>query len=143
MKQLFPEGASRTLQLRAGAVAAALLLAHRRYANGIRSGEDAQAFKYLKFFRLLAKTVCEDSKGTEGSEVEPPKLSLTIDGPASIFESSNKCGLQLASFLPALIQATEWSIDCEVKLRDRKLRLRLDQSSGLVSHYSNFRPTSA
>ncbi len=97
-------------------------------------------FKYLKFFRLLAKIslLDDDSKGVEGSEVEARRFALRVDGPASIFESSNKYGLQLASFFPALIQVSEWKIDCEVKMRERVLRLKLDQTSGLVSHYSNF-----
>jgi uncharacterized protein len=97
-------------------------------------------FKYLKFFRLMAKIELAkgESKAKEGAEIEPHEISLRIDGPASIFEASSKYGLQLACFLPALIQAKGWEIDCEVKLRDRKLRLRLDQDSGLVSHYSNF-----
>jgi predicted nuclease of restriction endonuclease-like RecB superfamily len=97
-------------------------------------------FKYLKFFRLLAKIslLDDDSKGVEGSEVEARRFALRVDGPASIFESSNKYGLSASQLLPALIQVSEWKIDCEVKMRERVLRLKLDQTSGLVSHYSNF-----
>lgn len=138
MKKLFPK---ELLERYNCSLAQSLLLYCSRIDATIAEPDPSKMrrlFKYLKFFRLLAKISCEDAKGKEGSEMEPNKMTLAIDGPASIFESSNKYGLQLASFLPALIQVSEWAIDCEVKMRDRKLRLRLDQSSGLVSHYSNF-----
>lgn len=90
-------------------------------------------FKYLKFFRLLARLSL-----VEGSESGPSKVRIEVDGPASLFENTLKYGLQLASFLPAIVQVSKWSIDCEVKLRERLLKLKLDESSGLASHYGNF-----
>lgn len=141
MKKLFPK---ELLERYNCALAQSLLLYSARIDAVISESDPSKMrrlFKYLKFFRLLAKISLEgdDAKGAkEGSEVEPQRIALSIDGPASLFESANKYGLQLASFFPALIQVSEWSMDSEVKMRDRKLRLRLDQSSGLVSHYSNF-----
>ena len=140
MKRLFPK---ELLERYNCALAQSLLLYCSRIDATISEPDPSKMrrlFKYLKFFRLLAKISYEEPKGKrkEGAEVEPHKIDLVIDGPASLFESTSKYGLQLACFLPALIQVSEWSIDCEVKMRDRKLRLRLDQSSGLVSHYSNF-----
>ncbi len=140
MKKLFPK---ELLERYNCALAQSLLLYCSKLEATVSESDPAKLrrlFKYLKFFRLLAKIGDGDGggSGAEGSEAHPTKLSLSIDGPASLFENTTKYGLQLASFLPALIQVSEWSMDSQVKLRDRVLRLRLDQDSGLVSHYANF-----
>jgi predicted nuclease of restriction endonuclease-like RecB superfamily len=99
-----------------------------------------RVFKYLKFFRLLARI----RQGTV-RRVETPEgrrsiraLSVTVDGPASLFEQTQKYGLQLASFFPAVCDLLRWRLDTDVTVKRRKVRLRLDQKSGLVSHYRNF-----
>jgi len=137
MKKLFPK---ELLERYNCALAQSLLLFSSRLDATVFEPDPSKMrrlFKYLKFFRLLA-SIKAQTPGAEGSEAQPTRLELSIDGPASLFESTTKYGLQLASFLPALIQVSEWSFDCRAKLRDRELRLRLDQGSGLVSHYSNF-----
>jgi len=90
--------------------------------------------KYLKFFRLLfrAELVPPKKKG------DPPMIRLQIDGPASILDNSTRYGLQLASFFPAVCTMRLWQVSCGLKLRTRSLRLRLDESSRLVCHYTNF-----
>lgn len=92
-------------------------------------------FKYLKFFRLLASV----------KAMPPPKnnkearhLKMVVDGPASLFESTRKYGLQLASFFPAVCDLEKWTLRAEIKLRNEQRLLRLDQKSGLKSHYHNF-----
>lgn len=87
-------------------------------------------FKYLKFFRLLAKI--------ESVPGEPDSLKITIDGPASLFDNTRKYGLQLAMFFPAICDLEQWRLKAEIKLQNRTYRLSLDQKSGLVSHYRNF-----
>ncbi len=85
-------------------------------------------FRYMKFFRLLftAEMTGKDA------------IRLTFDGPASVLEHSAKYGLQIASFFPAVCQLPHWSIAAEVMWKDHPRKLRLDESSGLVSHYANF-----
>jgi hypothetical protein len=85
-------------------------------------------FRYMKFFRLLftAEMTGKDA------------IRLTFDGPASVLEHSAKYGLQIASFFPAVCQLPHWSIAAEVMWKGHTRRLKLDESSGLVSHYSNF-----
>ena len=85
-------------------------------------------FKYMKFFRLLfsAEMTASDS------------ILLTVDGPASVLEHSAKYGLQIASFFPAVCLLPRWSAAAEVEWKGRVRKLRVDESSGLVSHYSNF-----
>ncbi len=85
-------------------------------------------FKYMKFFRLLF------SAEMTGKD----EIRLTVDGPASVLEHSATYGLQIASFFPAVCLLPQWSIAAEVKWKDRFRKLKLDESSGLVSHYSNF-----
>ena len=90
--------------------------------------------KYLKFFRLLFRAELAPPK----KKGDPPMIRLQIDGPASILDNSTRYGLQLASFFPAVCSMRLWQISCGLKLRTRSLRLRLDESSRLVCHYTNF-----
>ena len=94
-------------------------------------------FKYLKFFRLLANIKCTKFKG-RGKNKEPSTIKMTIDGPASLFENTSKYGLQLASFFPAIPDLEKWSLSSVIKLNNKNFVLKIDQKSGLVSHYRNF-----
>jgi predicted nuclease of restriction endonuclease-like RecB superfamily len=93
-------------------------------------------FKYLKFFRLLAKI--SSVPGCRRFKDAPSKLKIVIDGPVSLFENTQKYGLQLACFFPAMLELDKWKLKCTVKYRDKELKLNLDESSALVSHYRNF-----
>ena len=90
-------------------------------------------FKYLKFFRLLAR-ITTDNTAAE----TPDKLSIVIDGPASIFDQSKRYGFQLACFFPAVCALDHWSMRAEIEWKASKRFLVLDESSGLVCHYHNF-----
>jgi predicted nuclease of restriction endonuclease-like RecB superfamily len=93
-------------------------------------------FKYLKFFRLLARISADSNAQQEDST--PDKLSIVIDGPASIFDQSKRYGFQLACFFPAVCALDHWSVRAEINWKDSKRFLVLDESTGLVSHYHNF-----
>ena len=85
--------------------------------------------KYLKFFRLLA----EISKTSTGA------LKIDISGPFSLFGPTRKYALNLASFFPAVIRLESWKLRAEVKTRSGSSAvLKLDNTSGLVSHYRHF-----
>ena len=86
-----------------------------------------RVFKFLKFFRLLARTYSDRDSG----------LRMEIDGPMSILDSARKYGMQLASFFPAACLLQDWQLICEVRTKKRVGKLTLDQTSGLVSHYRN------
>ncbi len=104
--------------------------------EGAEPAQLRRLFKYLKFFRLLAKvsTVAGNRRFAE----LPDKLKIEIDGPASLFEQTQKYGLQLASFFPVLPDFPKWKLKTTLKIRDRELRLNLDESCGLKGHYRNF-----
>ena len=94
-------------------------------------------FKYLKFFRLLADIKCSINTA-KSTDKAPAKVTMSVDGPASLFENTNKYGLQLACFFPALPDLEKWKMSAEIKLNNRHYSLKLDQKSELVSHYRNF-----
>jgi predicted nuclease of restriction endonuclease-like RecB superfamily len=100
-----------------------------------RQAEMRRLFKYLKFFRLLADI---EQLKPSSSEKGFLKMRLNVSGPASLLENTRKYGLQLASFFPAVCAMRKWSLKADVKLKDKRYRLILDESSGLVSHYRNF-----
>ena len=70
--------------------------------------------------------------------LEGDTLSLEIDGPQSLLTASTRYGMQLATFLPAvLLQTGAWALEAEIRWGKRRLRkqLVLDDTAGLVSHY--------
>jgi uncharacterized protein len=82
-------------------------------------------FRYLKFFRLLAR-LYKEKKGV---------YRLELDGPLSLFDQTRKYGLRMANLLPVIVLLSHWSITARVKPEQNSGTLTLDQDSGLVSHY--------
>ena len=95
-----------------------------------------QLLRYLKFFRLLYRVVDWDPGEAEDC---PSVLRLKLDGPASILNQSQRYGLLLANFLPALLLCENWSL--EAKYRPGRRRrggvFHLDHHVGLRSHYQD------
>ncbi len=103
-----------------------------------------RVFKYLKFFRLLAtikmsaKTNAALTKLNAGKSKTPAKIVIDIDGPLSLFESSSRYGLKLASFFPAVCALKKWQLKSNVKVGDKNYKLSVSEKEGLKSHYRNF-----
>ena len=90
-----------------------------------------QLQKYLRFNRLLVKISHLHKK--------EKKLFFEIDGPLSIFVQTNKYGLNLAKFFPAILHQPKWELKAEVRIRKNKIyTLSLDQSCGIQPHYHQF-----
>lgn len=85
-------------------------------------------FRSLKFFRLLFS----------GGLTAKRTIQLTVDGPASILENSQKYGLQLACFFPAVCRLDEWKLTASVSRNGKNYRLNLDQKTGLKSYRAQF-----
>ncbi len=83
-------------------------------------------FRYLKFFRLMAR-IYKEGAG---------RYRLELDGPLSLFDQTRKYGLQMANLLPVIVLLSQWSVTAKVKPEERSGVMELDQNSGLVSHYS-------
>jgi predicted nuclease of restriction endonuclease-like RecB superfamily len=89
-----------------------------------------QLFRAVKFHRLIC-TIQE----TPGNSYK-----LTLDGPLSLFSSTNKYGLQLALFLPTLLHCKAFDLRANIRWgAERKEKLfHLSGLDGLRSHAPDF-----
>jgi predicted nuclease of restriction endonuclease-like RecB superfamily len=114
------------------ALAQAVLLRAVRLHVTIR-GEPPQRYRQLlrriKFHRL----VCEMERPS------PDAHRLFLDGPLSLFSATQKYGLQLAMFLPAVLLCRDFDIKAEIRWGpQRKPKTFLvGPGDGLVSHYAD------
>lgn len=121
--------AQRLLERYNVALAQAVLLRSTRVHLTVRSEPPArrrQLFRMMKFHRLA----CE----VEAAEDET--LRFHLDGPLSLFSATQKYGLQLALFLPALLRCRDFELLADLQWGPgRKARqFRLTPADGLVSH---------
>jgi predicted nuclease of restriction endonuclease-like RecB superfamily len=86
-----------------------------------------QLLRHVKFHRLI----CEAERAADGSTV------LTLDGPLSLFTATQKYGLQMALFLPAVLLCRDFELTADLRWGPQKKpkRLVLTPRDGLVSHY--------
>ncbi len=90
-----------------------------------------QLLKYLRFNKLLAKITYDQTR--------KKMILLEIDGPLSLFVQTQKYGINLANFFPAILHQPKWGLDAEVRIRKNLVHsLHLDQSCGIRSHYRQF-----
>ena len=83
-------------------------------------------FQFIKFFKLMHVVSGNNADGYQ----------IVLDGPASMFRLSQKYGIQMALFLPALLHCDRWWLDATIVMnRDDHLRFELTDESGLQSHY--------
>jgi uncharacterized protein len=114
------------------ALAQAVLLRSVQITVEVRNERPAryrQLFRWLKFHRLLFRI---DGAMNEG-------YVFQIDGPLSLFSATNRYGLQIALFLPALLLCRDYRLDAELRWGPRKqpLRFHLEAGDGLISHYND------
>lgn len=83
-------------------------------------------FRALKFHQLMHRT----------ERVSRSRWRITIDGPASLFEQSQRYGVAMARFLPHVLLLPEFSVEADVDWHGdgQKRPFRLDASDGLRSH---------
>ena len=90
-----------------------------------------QLLKYIRFNKLLAKISFDHKKSKS--------IDMQIDGPLSMFLQTQKYGLNLANFFPAVLHQQEWELDATVRIhKNRTYILQLDQSCGIRSHLRQF-----
>ena len=84
-----------------------------------------QLLRLAKFHRL----VCEVENGGEGPHFK-------LDGPLSLFSATQKYGLQLALFLPAVLNAKDFELHAELRWGPLRAAKTFDLTSqqGLVPH---------
>ena len=86
-----------------------------------------QLIRWIKFQRLL----CAVEKNESGG------LTLQIDGPLSLFRTTQKYGFQIALFLPALLLCPDFELDAELQWGKGKKnsKFKITSTDGLVTHY--------
>lgn len=83
-------------------------------------------FQFIKFFKLMHVISGNNADGYQ----------IVLDGPASMFRLSQKYGIQMALFLPALLHCDRWWLDATIVMnRNDHLRFELNDECGLQSHY--------
>lgn len=110
------------------ALAQAVLLRARAVRVTLPSPKPARAralFRIVKFHRLMHR-----AERTAGG------WTLHLDGPLSLFRQTQRYGLQLALFLPALCHCPEWSLEADVAWGPQRLPMSFaaDHKTGLVTH---------
>lgn len=87
-------------------------------------------FQSLKFHRLMAHIQQTDDHG----------YRLSIEGPLNLFSATTKYGLQLAMFLPSILNCRAFDLRADVKWgAERKAKsFVLTASDGLRSHLPDF-----
>ncbi|HEV3143150.1 MAG TPA: DUF790 family protein [Gemmataceae bacterium] len=94
-----------------------------------------QLFRASKFHRLVA----------EVEQVTPGATLLRLDGPLSLFSATQKYGLQLALFLPWILQCKDFDLQADVLwgAKRKPKTFVLTSADGLVSHlpdYASYTP---
>ncbi len=89
-----------------------------------------QLFRQVKFHKLIC--TIQASAGES--------YTLKLDGPLSLFSSTNKYGLQLAQFLPTLLHCKAFDLHANIRWgTERKDKLfTLSAAEGLRSHAPDF-----
>ena len=83
-------------------------------------------FQFIKFFNLMHVVSGNNADGYQ----------IILDGPASMFRLSQKYGIQMALFLPALLHCDRWWLDATIVMnKNNHLQFNLTDEVGLQSHY--------
>ncbi|HEV3237905.1 MAG TPA: DUF790 family protein, partial [Gemmataceae bacterium] len=93
------------------------------------SARTRQLLRKAKFHRL----VCEPSR------LKPDGIRLQLDGPLSLFSSTQKYGLQLALFVPAVLPCTDFQLEADIRWgpQRKEKRFALSSRDGLISPYAD------
>lgn len=88
-----------------------------------------RVLQMLKFYRLLF----------QANALQHDGLQLVIDGPLSLFQSTTKYGMQMANWLPNLLNCRDFRLDADLLWGSKKeLRVfHLERADGLVSHLND------
>jgi hypothetical protein len=121
--------AERLLQRYNVALAQAVLLRATRVRVHIRR-ETPQRYRQLMRLVKFHRLICDVERSG------PDAFLLQLDGPLSLFTATQKYGLQLALFLPAILNCRDFELDAELRWGpQRKPKVfTLEPGAGLVSH---------
>jgi predicted nuclease of restriction endonuclease-like RecB superfamily len=129
LKQIDPLTPERLLLRYNVALVQSILLKADQVVVEVRRETPAQLrrlIRLVKFHRL----VCELTQPM------PEVVRMVLDGPLSMFTATQKYGLQLAMFFPAVLACRDYTVEAQLRWGANKSRKRLIVSpiDGLVSH---------
>ncbi len=89
-----------------------------------------QLFRAIKFHKLIATI-----RSTDGNS-----YTIALDGPLSLFSSTQKYGLQLALFLPAILHCKAYELKARIRWGAERVEkdFALTPADGLKSHLPDF-----
>jgi predicted nuclease of restriction endonuclease-like RecB superfamily len=99
-------------------------------------------FSYVKLFGLMHRIYPIDSNGNRVANTDVADGYVAIlDGAASLFSQTQKYGIRMANFLPALPLCDRWEMEADILDDDGRaarttLSFQLDDTEELSSHYS-------
>jgi len=97
-------------------------------------------FSYVKLFGLMHRIYPIDADGERVTSTDQAAgYEAVLDGPASLFSQSQKYGIRMANFLPALPLCNRWEMTADILIDEttgETRQLELDHTEGLDSHYS-------
>jgi predicted nuclease of restriction endonuclease-like RecB superfamily len=105
------------------------------HVHGETPARYRQLFRSIKFHRLM----CDIQPNS------PDAYTLRLDGPLSLFSATHKYGVQLANFLPAVLQCKRFELTAAIRWgAQRKEKVfTLNDGDGLKSHtvdYGDYTP---
>jgi predicted nuclease of restriction endonuclease-like RecB superfamily len=87
-------------------------------------------FRSLKFHQLVVADL------RNGETTASKDLEIRVDGPMSIFEHSGTYGAKFANFFPRILHFPNWEISADLKLKQKAVRLTLNEKSKIKSYLS-------
>ena len=130
--------AERLLQRYNVSLAQGVLLRSTKVHVTIR-GESPQRYRQLLRLVKFHRLVCEMERAETLARCASEGYRLHLDGPLSLFSATQKYGLQLALFLPAVLLCHDFELEAELRWGpQRKPKMfTLSPEDGLVSHHSD------
>jgi len=93
----------------------------------VLKGDYRVVFQYIKLSHLIHWIRPLGSNGIE----------IILDGPASLFRSTQRYGIRMANFLPGLLLARDWKMTANIATSQGPKKFYLDSNCGLTTHYSD------
>ena len=99
-------------------------------------------FSYVKLFGLMHRIYPIDEGGDRVPNTDVADgYEAILDGPASLFSQTQKYGIRMANFFPALPLCGRWEMHADILAddagpQDSTLSFDLDYTEGLSSHYT-------
>ncbi len=130
--------AERLLQRYNVSLAQGVLLRSTKVHVTIR-GESPQRYRQLLRLVKFHRLVCEMERAESLARCASEGYRLHLDGPLSLFSATQKYGLQLALFLPAVLLCHDFELEAELRWGpQRKPKMfTLSPEDGLVSHHTD------